>query len=104
APALVRAIPLYREQLPDGVLTHQVGGDGPEFAGEVVRRLTDLPEGRLPDLTGAGRSAAEALDLRVIAAQLAEIFSSRGCGRTGPRRADQERREGRHSTMAPPGR
>src|SRR5699024_6803556 len=46
APALVRAIPLYREQLPDGVLTHQVGGDGPEFAGEVVRRLTDLLEGR----------------------------------------------------------
>ena len=87
APALVRAIPLYREQLPDGVLTHQVGGDGPEFAGEVVRRLTDLLEGRLPDLTGAGRSAAEALDLRVIAAQLAEIYQLAGVRphRTAPR-------------------
>lgn len=78
APALVRAIPLYREQLPDGVLTHQVDGDGPEFAEQVVQRLSDLLEGRLPDLTGAGRSAAEALDLREIAAQMAEIYQLAG--------------------------
>src|SRR5699024_7426583 len=98
APALVRAIPLYREQLPDGVLTHQVGGDGPEFAGEEVRRLTDLLEGRLPDLTGAGRSAAEALDLRVIAAQLAEIYQLAGVRphRTAPRRSGTRRAAPRH--------
>lgn len=78
APALVRAIPLYREQLPDGVLTYQVAGDGPEFAGDVARRLTDLLGGRLPDLTMEGRRAAEALDLREIAAQLAQIYQHTG--------------------------
>ncbi|MFC7373736.1 glycosyltransferase [Brachybacterium sp. GCM10030267] len=77
-PALVRAIPLYRDRMPDGVLTHQVAGDGPEFPAEVARKLTDLLEGRLEDLTEAGRLAAEDVDLRSVARRLEEIYRLTG--------------------------
>ena len=77
-PTLVRAIPLYRDRMPDGVLTHQVAGDGPEFAADVAARLTQLLDGGLADLREAGREAAEQVDLRCVASQLAEIYRRTG--------------------------
>ncbi|ATG52408.1 glycosyl transferase [Brachybacterium vulturis] len=77
-PALVRGIPLYRDAMPDGVLTHQVTGDGPEFAGQVVQRLRALLDGELADLTAAGRRAAEGVDLDQVAQQLQEIYRLAG--------------------------
>ena len=77
-PALVRGIPLYREAMPDGVLTHQVTGDGPEFAGQVAQKLQALLDGELEDLTAAGRRAAEGVDLEAVAQQLQEIYRLAG--------------------------
>lgn len=77
-PTLVRGIPIYREAMPDGVLTHQVDGDGPEFAGRVAQKLAALLGGELADLTSAGRRAAEGVDLAEVAQQLQEIY--RGAG------------------------
>lgn len=77
-PALVRGIPLYRDAMPDGVLTHQVSGDGPGFAGEVAQRLEALLSGELEDLTAAGRRAAEGVDLDEVAQQLQEIYRLAG--------------------------
>ncbi|ATG55201.1 glycosyl transferase [Brachybacterium ginsengisoli] len=77
-PALVRGIPLYRDAMPDGVLTHQVTGDGPGFAGEVAQRLEALLTGELEDLTAAGRRAAEGVDLDEVAQQLQEIYRLAG--------------------------
>ena len=73
-PTLVRGIPLYRDAMPDGVLTHQVTGDGPEFAGQVARKLSALLAGELADLTVPGRQAAEGVDLDQVALQLQEIY------------------------------
>ena len=58
-PALVRAIPIYRGGMPDGVLTHQVAGDGPGFPGRAAEKLAALLDGELADLRRAGREAAE---------------------------------------------
>ena len=77
-PTLVRGIPLYRDAMPDGVLTHQVAGDGPEFAGRVARKLSALLAGELDDLTAAGRKAAEGVDLAQVALQLQEIYRLAG--------------------------
>jgi 1,2-diacylglycerol-3-alpha-glucose alpha-1,2-glucosyltransferase len=77
-PTLVRGIPLYRDAMPDGVLTHQVCGDGPEFAGQVARKLSALLAGELEDLTAAGRQAAEGVDLAQVALQLEEIYHLAG--------------------------
>lgn len=77
-PTLVRGIPLYRDAMPDGVLTHQVSGDGPAFAGQVARKLSALLAGELEDLTAAGRQAAEGVDLAQVALQLQEIYRLAG--------------------------
>lgn len=77
-PTLVRGIPLYRDAMPDGVLTHQVAGDGPEFAEQFARKLSALLAGDLEDLTGAGRRAAEGVDLSQVALQLQEIYRLAG--------------------------
>ncbi|MGP9537520.1 glycosyltransferase family 4 protein [Brachybacterium sp. AOP43-C2-M15] len=77
-PALVRGIPLYRAAMPDGVLTHQVEGDGPGFAGQVVEKLEALLAGDLEDLTAAGRRAAEGVDIAEVAQDLAEIYRLAG--------------------------
>jgi 1,2-diacylglycerol-3-alpha-glucose alpha-1,2-glucosyltransferase len=78
APALVRGIPIYRDGMPDGVLTHQVAGAGPDFAPRVVERLTALLDGELADLRRAGREAAEGVDLLQVAPQLGEIYRAVG--------------------------
>ncbi|GAA1488364.1 glycosyltransferase [Brachybacterium sacelli] len=77
-PALVRAIPLYRDRMPDGVLTHQVAGDGPGFAGDVAAHLSALLAGELKDLTAAGRRAAQDVDLGQVARDLQEIYRVTG--------------------------
>ncbi len=77
-PALVRGIPIYRDEMPDGVLTHQVAGDGPAFAGQVAETLRALLAGELPDLTGAGRRAAEGVALPRVAQRLQEIYGTTG--------------------------
>ena len=68
----------YCGAMPDGVLTHQVAGDGPEFAPQVVQTLRALLAGQLTDLTGAGRRAAEGVDLDVVAERLQEIYRLAG--------------------------
>jgi len=77
-PVLVRGIPIYRDAMPDGVLTHQVSGDGPDFAGQVAEKLSALLGGELEDLTAAGRRAAEGVDLEQVAQQLQEIYRVTG--------------------------
>ncbi|MGP4915213.1 Glycosyltransferase LafB, responsible for the formation of Gal-Glc-DAG [Corynebacterium xerosis] len=77
-PTLVRAIPIYRDRMPDGVLTHQVAGEGPGFAADVVARLSALLDGELTDLTAAGRSAAEEVDIHRVAQKLQEIYRLTG--------------------------
>ena len=84
-PTLVRGIPLYRDAMPDGVITHQVTGDGPEFAGEFARTLRALLDGELEDLTEAGRRAAEGVDLEQVALRLAGIYELAGVVPTGRR-------------------
>lgn len=78
APALVRGIPIYRDGMPDGVLTHQVSGDGPDFAPRVVQKLQALLAGELADLREAGRAAAEDVDLSEIARELEEVYRAVG--------------------------
>ena len=77
-PVVLRDIPIYRDWLPDGRVTHMVRGEGPELVAATVARLRSLLAGTLPDLTAAGRAAAEAVDLREVAAQLAHIYRSEG--------------------------
>lgn len=77
-PAIVRDIPIYRDWLPDGEVTHMVRGRGDDFVDDVVTRIGDLLAGRLPDLTPAGRAAAEAVDLRRVAERLGEIYTTEG--------------------------
>lgn len=89
-PALVRAIPIYRDGMPDGVLTHQVAGDGPGFAARAAEKLTALLEGKLTDLRRAGREAAEDVDIQQIARTLGALYEEVGAQphRPAPAKAD----------------
>lgn len=78
APAIVRDIPIYREWLPDGEVTHKVRGAGRAFVDDVVARIETLLEGELPDLTGAGRRTAEDVDLARVAERLQAIYEAEG--------------------------
>ncbi|SDB83551.1 1,2-diacylglycerol-3-alpha-glucose alpha-1,2-glucosyltransferase [Raineyella antarctica] len=80
APVIVRDIPIYRDWLPDGQVTHMVRGHGEAFVSDVERSVRDLLAGRLPDLTAAGRCAAEELDVRRVAEQLDRIYRTEGIG------------------------
>jgi len=77
-PVVVRDIPIYRDWLPDGRVTHMVRGRGTAVVEETATRLRDLLGGRLPDLTEAGRRAAEEVDLRRVAERLGEIYAVEG--------------------------
>ena len=77
-PALVRGIPIYRDGMPDGVLTHQVEGAGPGFVPRVAEKLAALLDGRLADLREAGREAAEGVDLLQVAERLGGIYEEVG--------------------------
>lgn len=77
-PALVRAIPIYRDGMPDGVLTHQVAGDGPGFPGRAAEKLAALLDGELADLRRAGREAAEGVDIQQIARTLGTLYEEVG--------------------------
>ncbi|MBB5831818.1 glycosyltransferase [Brachybacterium aquaticum] len=74
-PTLVRGIPIYRDAMPDGVLTHQVSGDDPGFPDRVATKLAALLDGELVDLREAGRQAAESVDLLQVARQIQEIYA-----------------------------
>ncbi|WP_460475643.1 glycosyltransferase family 4 protein [Brachybacterium huguangmaarense] len=78
APVVVRDIPIYRDWLPDGEVTHMVRGTGRAVVEDTVARLTDLFAGRLPDLTAAGREVAEGLDIHRVAERLGEIYATEG--------------------------
>ncbi|QCR54378.1 glycosyl transferase [Brachybacterium sp. SGAir0954] len=78
APVLVRGIPLYRDQFPDGEVTHQVTGEGPVFVAATARKLRALLDGELADLRAAGRAAAEDVDLDRVAERLAAIYDAAG--------------------------
>lgn len=78
APVLVRGIPLYRDQFPDGEVTHQVTGEGPAFVAATARKLRALLDGELADLRAAGRAAAEDVDLDRVAERLAAIYDAAG--------------------------
>ena len=77
-PSLVRAIPIYRDGMPDGVLTHQVAGDGPDFPGRAAEKLAALLDGELADLRRAGREAAEGVDIQQIARTLGTLYEEVG--------------------------
>ncbi len=66
-PALVRGIPLYRDAMPDGVLTHQVAGDGPDDGPDSGFDLSDaeraMVEAALRQHHHNVTQAAAALDL-----------------------------------------
>ena len=78
APVLVRGIPLYRDQFPDGEVTHQVTGEGPAFVAATARKLRALLDGELADLCAEGRAAAEDVDLDRVAERLAAIYDAAG--------------------------
>lgn len=78
APVVVRDIPIYRRWLPDGEVTHMVRGQGRAVVDHTVERLTALLAGELPDLTGAGRAAAEEVDLQRVAERLGQIYEIQG--------------------------
>lgn len=80
-PVLLRDIPIYRDWLPDGEVTHMVPGDGPGFPGAVREKLSALLDGELADLTTAGRAAAEDVDLTRVAERLAGIYEAEGITR-----------------------
>lgn len=77
-PVLVRGIPLYRDQFPDGQVTHQVTGQGPAFVRDTAQKLRALLDGELADLREAGREAALDVDLERVAERLAGIYRSVG--------------------------
>ena len=77
-PVVVRDIPIYREWLPDGEVTHMVRGTGGAIVEDTVQRLTDLFAGHLPDLSEASRAAAMECDLGAVADRLQEIYRSLG--------------------------
>ena len=77
-PVVVRDIPIYRDWLPDGEVTHMVRGTGGAIVEDTVQRLTDLFAGRLPDLSEASRAAAMECDLGAVADRLQEIYRSLG--------------------------
>lgn len=78
APVLLRDIPIYRDWLPDGAVTHMVPGNGPSFPATVKERLGALLDGELPDLTAAGQAAAQEVDLGRVAEHLAGIYEAEG--------------------------
>ncbi|MDO5663465.1 MAG: glycosyltransferase [Brachybacterium sp.] len=80
-PVVVRDIPIYHDWLPDGQATHLVAGRAEAFVAGVENRLRRLLGGDLPDLTTAGRLAAEEVDLRRVAERLAEIYRIEGVRR-----------------------
>lgn len=78
APVVVRDIPIYREWLADGRVTHMVRGEGRAVVDDAVARLSALLAGDLPDLTAAGRAEAEAVDLHRVAERLGKIYRVQG--------------------------
>jgi 1,2-diacylglycerol-3-alpha-glucose alpha-1,2-glucosyltransferase len=78
APTLVSDIPIYRDWLPEGKVVHKVHGQGPEKVTDAEQELRGLLEGRAPDLTEAGRAAAQEVDLSRVAARLQEIYDDAG--------------------------
>ena len=90
-PTLVRGIPLYREAMEDGVLTHQVAEHGPGVVDEAAAKLSAMLAGQLPDLTAAGRRAAEGVDLEQVAERLQQIYDEAGVRAAEGRRAARVR-------------
>jgi 1,2-diacylglycerol-3-alpha-glucose alpha-1,2-glucosyltransferase len=78
APTLVSDIPIYRDWLPDGEVTHKIHGRGPDKVRDAERGLRALLDGTARDLTGAGRAAAQQVDLRRVATRLQEIYDEAG--------------------------
>lgn len=73
-PVVVRDIPIYRDWLPDGRVTHMVRGAGGDVVDDTVERLTDLFAGRLPDLRSGALEAAQDVDLHRVAQRLQNIY------------------------------
>lgn len=86
-PVLVRGIPLYRDEFPDGEVTHQVAGGGAGFAERAAERLRALLDGELTDLRAAGRRAAEQRDLACVGRSLTGVY--RGLGVLPHRRSGE---------------
>ena len=77
-PVLLRDIPVYDEWLADGLVVYKVSGlDGPDG---FEMRAREMLDGRLPDLTVAGRALIEASDLRCVARDLAAVYTADRCG------------------------
>lgn len=85
AHVVLRDIPIYRDWMADGLVTHQVA-DGDDVPGAVARRLDALFAGELPDLRAAGRELAEGVDLSRVAQRLdglyAQVLSAATAGAT----------------------
>jgi 1,2-diacylglycerol-3-alpha-glucose alpha-1,2-glucosyltransferase len=92
-PVLLSDIPIYSRWLPDGEIVHKVqvppaaavsggGADASrprgEAAARIAARLGALLDGELADLSDAGRSAAEAVDMHEVAASLQRIYEQEG--------------------------
>lgn len=70
-PVLVRNIDIYRDWLPDGVITHQAS-DQTEFRTKARAIIT----GALPSCTAAGVTFAQRYDLGRVARQLAACYAT----------------------------
>jgi 1,2-diacylglycerol-3-alpha-glucose alpha-1,2-glucosyltransferase len=78
ATTVVSDIPIYRDWLPEGTVTHKVHGHATQKVDEAVQLLGRLFAGELPDLSAAGRAAAEEVDMQRVAERLQQIYVSEG--------------------------
>lgn len=67
--ALIRDIPVFDEWLEDGVNVYKA-----KDVDEFERKIVDILEGKLPDLTEEGYKVACSRDLRIIGKQLKEVY------------------------------
>ena len=68
---LVRDIPIYKEWVPENICAYK-GKTVDEFQS----KITDILEGRLPDLTEAAYKLAEEKDIKHVGLKLKEIYES----------------------------
>ena len=69
APTLLREIPVYEDWLKDGETVYKAGSEAQFYA-----KLRAMLNGTLPDLTAAGRAAAESRSLAAVGRQLLTLY------------------------------
>src|SRR5699024_5650411 len=98
APVLLRDIPLYADWLPDGEVVHKARGSGKDFVSAAGRTLDAMLTGDLPDVTAAGRRAAQDLVFTAVAGDLDRIYREEALAPPEAATAQAPDRAGRAAT------